>query len=1114
MKNARLIVLLSLISSYLYGQNTLDKESFDALFDSIPNLITKNEQSISNEDVTFKKNHFEFKVKKSELRKLEPVSPGQQPGWSYFWNYGDGNFYITTEELGKIHHTYTQNDTFLLRVEGTPIKTPIEDEDEESEKRILSDTDSLTITGLNTFELRPSKNDLTTKITNGKSVQLLSSRCAVPGEPFTVILSAEDTCRRQSENNTITFSFNNKYIEYVDSIGNYYKDSIKQLPLSISSDTVIYEITLLNPKRNEQRNYFANFQTKSNIEIGKEIEFIVQYKNECESISDTLILETAKSHDPSFKLMSFPEAVQNCEVPTIKELDVFIHFENDGEGSTSTISIVDSIVPPLKLDSVKCFASREELCDSLDFTEEQHNNCILKNNTEWETYTTPITTILHTPDIGCLILTENLDSNYKYNDTISIVFDKIELKGKKNADYLTEFPPIETMDEVKFKVKVRGSYSAPFFCNIADIYFDDNEAESVFDCVFHSCDCDSLIRIKKSILKGDTTINLGDSVTLSPNYSNLDFAPDKFIWWPDEQTTPTITVSPIKDKLYMVAASYCDYETGIEKYVIGRKIVYVNPPRRIDTSLIKERTVQHVSCFDSLDGSFQLKMTAGNYSLKWNDLRKSESFTELIKRDSMANGTYFYTVTKYAADTLTYTNSITINEPPPLFFEYKITKTQDTTENLYNIRSIVYGGVPDYEVTWKLDNGDVSNGYNVSNVGVGMHIVEVEDSTKWVLRDTIKIPDCDIINPVIIPDNLIEVCVGQSTELSAVNDTVMDGFEQFYVLHNGDLSSVIDFNKDGRFLNNSTYVRNEELYVSSIVVPVDDDGEPNFYYFCANIDLKSTPIVFYEPLEIDTDVICNKSKDKFDVIFSITGGAASYQPNNEYYLVAGNYNGMVAPGLEVMITNVPDGSIYEIIIMDDGSGWQESFISEPIHCSKLPIELLYFTGEVKKDGNLLEWATASEIENDYFTIYHSADGIAFEELHQIKGHGTSSSSNQYNFLHSNVNNNITYYKLTQTDFDGISTEVSVISVIRNVNEKAVLSIYPNPASDIVQLTVEGKNLEKGKLIIYNNLGDTYYESPNFLQTDININIATWENGIYLVQVTSPEKIITKKLIKY
>lgn len=1110
MKNTMLIGLLCLTANYLFGQDN----EFDNLFEPKPNLIEKIEQPFSGQEGTFKKNHFAFKVNKRNLRNLEPISPGQRPGWSYFWNYGDGNFYITTEELGEIYHTYTENDTFLLRVEGTPIKTPIEDEDEESENRIILDTNSIIIAGLNSFELSPSKKNLTTKVEKEKSVQLLSSRCAVSGDPFTIIVSAEDKCSKQSDNNTIIFSFNNKYIEYVDTLENYHRDPIEHSK-SDDGDSIIYEITLLNQKRKEQRNYFANFRTKPDIEIGKEIKFIAQYINNCDTFFDTLILETAKSHDPSFKLMTFSEAIKNCEIPTINELDVFIHFENDGEGNTSTISIVDSIVPSLKIDTVISFISRVELGDNLDFSEEHWDDCKPVDNTEWETYSTPITTILHTPDNGCLILTENLNTNYigKLNDTITIFFDSIKLKGKKSPDYLTKFPPIETMDEVKFKVIADGAYSSPFFCNIADIYFDENEAESVFDCVFYSCDCDSLMRIKRSILKGSCTIELGKDTVLSSDYSQLDFTPDKYIWWPDEETDSIITVSPTKDKLYMVAASYCDTETGIEQYVIGRKIVYIKRPGNFQANLIIDTIiVQHVSCFDSLDGSFQLKMAAGNYSLKWNDLRKKESFENEIVRDSMANGTYFYTITKYDTDTLTYSDSVTINEPPPLFFEYNITKTSNTTPSLYNIASIVYGGVPDYEITWKLDNGNIANTYNVNSVGAGTYIVEVKDRSNWVRRDTIEIPDCDILQPVLIPDDFIGVCAGQPAIIYEDNDMIVDGFEQFFVLHNGDLKSVIDFNKDGRFLNEGTYVRNEELYVSSIIVPVDGKGDPDFDYFCANIDLKSTPIVFYEPIKIDADVICYKYKCTFDVVFSITGGAADYSPDNMHYTIVGDYHGTVSPGNQKMITRISDGSNYEIHVIDDGSGWGSQLISEPIQCCKLPIELLHFTGKEQKAGNLLEWATATEIENDYFTIAYSKDGVEFEELHKVNGQGTSSSSHNYQYLHQNPVSELNYYKLSQTDRDGTINDVGYVNVIRSENEMAVLTIYPNPANDMVQLVVESEKLKNGKLIIYNSSGDKLYESESLLQT--NINIENWRKGIYLVQVKFQDRIITKKLIKY
>lgn len=1094
-----LIVLLCIIPNYLSAQNNLNQVSYNNLFETKVGLIETKRQPISSEIGTYKRNHFELKVKKQKLRKLEPVSPGQQPGWSYFWNYGDGNFYITTEELGKIHHTYGQNDTFLLRTEGTPIKTP-EDDDV---KRILLDTLPVTVVDLSKEELNPSKNEFTTKITNGKSVQLLSSRCAVPGEPFTVIMSALDNCKIQTTSD-ITFSFNLEYIEYLDTIGNYYKDEFTKNPMKTKNgltDSIIYNLKIINPKPKEQRNYFANFQTKPNIEIGKEIQFVIEYKNNCDTISDTLILETAKSHDPSFKLMTFSDVIKNCEVPVIDSLDVFIHFENDGEGSTKTISIVDSIVPPFKIDTpVICFASKDSLSNIPD-------SLIKYDESIWKK---PIKTILHTPDCGDLTLTkDSITSNY--NDTITIAFDDITLKGKKSPDYLTEFLPIETMDEIKFRVKAEQSYSIPFFCNIADIYFDDNEAESVFDCVFNSCDCDSLIRIRKSILKGSEIITLGNDTTLSPNYGKLDFTPDKFIWWPDGQDSATIKVSPSKDKLYMIAASYCDNETGIEKYVIGRKIVYVKQPGMFNTKL--DTTIHHVSCFDSLDGSFQLKMTAGNYSLKWNDLRKSESFTDVIKRDSMANGTYIYTITNNT-NALTYTDTVKINEPPPLLLEYSITKTQNNPVSLYNIKSIVYGGVPDYDINWKLQNGETSNTYNVNNVGAGTHIVDVEDKSKWLLKDTIQIPDCDIIDPGFITDDFIEVCVGQHSEIVIENVMVIDGFEQFYVLHNGNLNSVIDFNKDGRFLNDGTFLRNEELLVSSIVVPVDGNGEPDFDYFCANIDLKYTPIVFYRPIKIITDVMCYKCKGTFDVQINIAGGAAGYAPNNESYLVTGSYNGLIASGESTYITGIPDGSNYEIHVIDDGSGWSSSLISEPIQCCKLPIELLSFTGKATKEGNLLEWATAAEIENDYFTLAYSKDGIEFKKLQNVKGQGTSSSAHKYQYLHQNPKNDLTYYMLSQTDYNRSSSVAGFVNVFRNENQSIDFSLFPNPAKNYIQISQTSSKLQIGELLIYNNKGDKYFESQNVLLSQRNINIAEWPKGLYLVQLRFEDKMLIKKFLKY
>lgn len=76
----------------------------------------------------------------------------------------------------------------------------------------------------------------------------------------------------------------------------------------------------------------------------------------------------------------------------------------------------------------------------------------------------------------------------------------------------------------------------------------------------------------------------------------------------------------------------------------------------------------------------------------------------------------------------------------------------------------------------------------------------------------------------------------------------------------------------------------------------------------------------------------------------------------------------------------------------------------------LPIELLSFTGEAKDGYNILRWTTASETNNDYFTILKSTDGDNFEPIAIIKGAGNSIQNLNYSFIDKNLFAGINYYK--------------------------------------------------------------------------------------------------------
>ena len=100
-------------------------------------------------------------------------------------------------------------------------------------------------------------------------------------------------------------------------------------------------------------------------------------------------------------------------------------------------------------------------------------------------------------------------------------------------------------------------------------------------------------------------------------------------------------------------------------------------------------------------------------------------------------------------------------------------------------------------------------------------------------------------------------------------------------------------------------------------------------------------------------------------------------------------------------------------------------LSDP---SSLPIELIYFKGKKMDDGNLLEWESATELNNDYYTIYRSNYPIDWAEIVKIDGVGTSTFSNHYHYLDRDFSNDVNYYYLTQTDFDGKTKKYEIISI--------------------------------------------------------------------------------------
>lgn len=117
--------------------------------------------------------------------------------------------------------------------------------------------------------------------------------------------------------------------------------------------------------------------------------------------------------------------------------------------------------------------------------------------------------------------------------------------------------------------------------------------------------------------------------------------------------------------------------------------------------------------------------------------------------------------------------------------------------------------------------------------------------------------------------------------------------------------------------------------------------------------------------------------------------------------------------------------------------------------SLLPVELLSFTVENKWNNYYdISWSTASEVNNEFFTISESIDGINWKDLMTIEGAGTTKETRYYTrtVLSKISGVDLKYVRLSQTDFDG-TTEIFPLVLIQGQSTPPDIKVYPNPLTN-------------------------------------------------------------------
>ena len=161
----------------------------------------------------------------------------------------------------------------------------------------------------------------------------------------------------------------------------------------------------------------------------------------------------------------------------------------------------------------------------------------------------------------------------------------------------------------------------------------------------------------------------------------------------------------------------------------------------------------------------------------------------------------------------------------------------------------------------------------------------------------------------------------------------------------------------------------------------------------------------------------------------------------------------------------------------------------------VPVALLSFKATLNLSRTVdLSWTTANEINNNFFEVEHSIDGITFSPIAKVLGQGTTANPTAYKSEHTDPAVGTNYYRLRQVDFDDQFAYSEIEKVEVPQNNKLTFQVYPNPSSDRITLVLNGMADVSvidlyGRKLFTQRLGDRQI-----------LDISQLETGMYILQM--------------
>lgn len=177
----------------------------------------------------------------------------------------------------------------------------------------------------------------------------------------------------------------------------------------------------------------------------------------------------------------------------------------------------------------------------------------------------------------------------------------------------------------------------------------------------------------------------------------------------------------------------------------------------------------------------------------------------------------------------------------------------------------------------------------------------------------------------------------------------------------------------------------------------------------------------------------------------------------------------------------------------------------PLGEELLPIELTMLHATCSNGTIHIAWQTASEQNNDFFTVYRSFDGIVFTAIATVSGAGNSNSLLNYMYDDNTLAQGIVYYKLAQTDYDG-TTVYSKILAVSTCGNPAIYSFKEGE----IDITFENKDIPNH--VIITSIDGKILFSKVFIHVESASIATSFASGVYIVSTIGNKTIISEKFV--